>query len=109
MDLITNFGLLNLIRSKGNLMIHRDSREENMGLVFLGASDCFSCNYSCIMPSVPIFTDGLLRKSINSPIEVNILISSRAKQVRKIREDGVQGKSKCKVGNRKVKMLLCIL
>lgn len=79
MDLIINFGLLNFIRSKGNLMIYRDFREENMGLVFLGVFDCFFCNYFCIMFLVLIFIDGFLRKSINFFIEVNILISSRVK------------------------------
>lgn len=51
-----------------------------------------------------MFTDGLLHgSSTNTFTEENILIRSRAKQMRKVREDGVQGKSKSKVENTRLK------
>ena len=51
-----------------------------------------------------MFTNGLMHgSSTNTFTEENILTSSRAKQIRKVREDGVQGKSKSKVENSRLK------
>ena len=62
-------------------------------MAFLGASYYFFTNYLCNILLVPIFTDGLLHnQSTNTLNEVNTLISSRAKQVKKVREKEVQGK-----------------
>lgn len=58
-----------------------------------------------------MFTNGLLGNSTQTHAEVNILMSSRNQQVevgRKVREHSIQGKSKSKIENHKVKILFYI-